>query len=124
MAIDFAKLLYEQFQIKYGPKNSYSPYPRQWKVNGIKNKSNIVPVSLGLRRGYNNKWWIYIEEGGITGYESSELEGLRFHNRDWYACAGGMGYDSLRIPLFQLKKVIPEMINYINGVLDATKKSS
>ena len=111
--IDFAKLLWEQHRIKYGPKGSYTPYPRQWKTTGILD-GKVSPLSLCVKTGSDGIPWVYVEEGGVTGYESARLETLWYHHNDWTACAGGMGWSQLIIKKKQLIPILREMKDYIN----------
>lgn len=110
--MDFSKLLWDEYKIKYGPKDSYCKYPRQWKTSGVLNKEKIVPLSLSLKK-HNGVYWVYIEEGGITGYESARLDSLWDNQTDWCACAGGMGYSRLDIRRYQLMKVIRDMKEHV-----------
>lgn len=111
--IDFAKRLWEQHRIKYGPKDSYCAYPRQFKTRGLIDNEKVIPVSLRVDRGHDGETWVYVEEGAVTGYESARLADLWFRQGDWVACAGGMGWRRLDIRKEDLVPVLREIREWL-----------
>lgn len=118
MGIDFAKRLWEDHRIKYGPRDSYCDYPRRWRTRGIRTnertgKEEIVQLEFIYYKKKNGEGWISIEKGGVTGYESAPIERLLIgarQKKDWLANMGGMGYDKLLIRHKDYGPMIREMI--------------
>lgn len=118
MTIDFAKLLWEKFNIKYGPKDSYCDYPKRFNTRGIRiscvsNESNIALLSFSLNR---NKYglWLKIEEGGVTGYESILFKDLKNHKNDWFANLGNQKYDSLLLKKKDIALLIKDIEEFLS----------
>lgn len=59
--------------------------------------------------GYEGAWWVRIAEGGVTGYESCEVERLltgKTGLNGWCACAGTkMSWDKLEISGLEMRMV-------------------
>lgn len=69
---------------------------------------------------YMREWWVYISDGGVTGYESIKVDTILNNDEleensfdiitGWYACAGTKNsWDTLFIPgieLLQLKEAL------------------
>ena len=120
--IDFKKRLWEEFNIRYGKEwIDYEPYPRQWRTRGIRvtrRGEGIVNITLSCKYHESLKnWYVYIEDGAVTGYESASINDLLKHSNDWLACAGGMGWDSLLIKKKDLIPIISQMKEFY-GILD------
>ena len=114
MGINFEKRLWEEFNIRYGKEwVDYEPYPRQWKTRGIRTdrkEEKIVPITMSCRYHESLKsWYVQIEKGGVTGYESAEIHSLHDRGGDWSACAGGMGWNKLLIKKGDLIPMLREM---------------
>lgn len=113
--INFAKILWEEYRIKYGPKNSYCIYPRRYKTRGIRiccytKISQIVDLELSVNTNSNGERWLHIEEGSVTGYESARLNALEGNPSDWYACIGTpKRWDTLIIKSKDLKVLLKEI---------------
>lgn len=92
-------------------------------------KKNSAPASEAKQRtceweirpyaSMHGEWIVlYITKGGVTGYESITLEdekAIHEHTIEWIfgkdrkfwtACAGGMGWDEMRVPIEQLRSII------------------
>ena len=60
------------------------------------------------------EWWVRIVEGGVTGYESANVERLLKYGRGsgWLACAGTkMSWDTLEISQSEMAQVIRALDN-------------
>jgi hypothetical protein len=65
-----------------------------------------VSIDCEVRKGHDNKDWIYIVNGGITGYESIPLDelDLAIGCDGWLANFGTRRkYDKLLVPSHELK---------------------
>ena len=53
-----------------------------------------------------NAWWIYVAEGGATGYESMRVEDVPNMKEGWGACAGTKNrWDKLFLPAESMQKI-------------------
>ena len=79
------------------------------KTSCISNEqTRIVSVCVKIKYHEEPKsQWIYLAEGGVTGYESMPVDGVSERLNDgWCACAGTKGrWDTLFIPADSMQKI-------------------
>lgn len=119
--IDFAKHLWDEYKIKYGPEGSYSPYPRQYTISGFRENEmggRVVKLKFSLDNSYKYPV-VKIEEGGVTGYEDYAAD-IIFKDRwkqgsaKFYMCAGCGRYDSLYVMKNVYEKMVLKMMKDFN----------
>jgi len=95
-------------------------YPKNMQVikgirtNAWTEEEKEVEIGYILKKGYDNKFWMYIIEGAVTGYESASVDDIinRGRGNGWLACAGTQRlWDRLLIPPEEMEKVIEYALN-------------
>ena len=84
------------------------------RTNSITGKKKDVMLKVAKEFHESlDSWWIKIVDGGVTGYESCQVDTLeRTTKGGWSACAGTKGrWDSLFIPEIEMQKIQDNLDN-------------